>query len=118
MIDELHMRDGAGDGPHAHANGAGLERRSRGSRGAHHAASISDRDLAIGSQVNQRDQAVAARDAGGNNAGQSVGADEPAKAARKTDGASLTEIPAKLPRSESLFGQMRRLEGHVRQGFH
>ncbi len=55
------------------------------------------------------------RDARGDDACKDVGADEAAEATSETDHAIGRQVPTEIARGEALLGEMRRLEGYMRE---
>ena len=84
---ERDVGDGAGDGAHAHADGACLEGGTGGGGGADDAVAIADDDFAVGAKVDERGELIAVRDARSDDAGENIGTDETTDATRESNDA-------------------------------
>ena len=96
VVGQCHALDGAVGGPHATADLAALERGSGGSRRAKHALRRAEHDLAVGADVDEDAQFVLTREAGGNHAGDDVGAHVRPDERKSLDIATRVDVEPRL----------------------
>ena len=65
---------------------------------------VADGDFPVGAEIDERGEAGAVADPGGDDSGEDVGAYEAADAAGKTNRATGWQVPAEFVRSEALLG--------------
>ena len=114
-VAEEHVRDGSGRGPHAHADGGGLEGRPGGGGSAEYPVPVAQGDLAVGAEIDQGSEPLAVAQAHGNDPCENIGADEAAQAGEESYAARGRQGPIELFGSEMLLAVIFGRKWGVRQ---